>query len=138
MFVWYRQQGKTLVQALRELYERYGYYRTKLLTFSFPGEAGFAEMTARMAALRRCPPAELGGLPVRSTVDYESNDTGLPRADVLRFLLETGETVVRPSGTEPKLKIYLTAWGFGEAECDDVIRKLNVFFEHWASEEIRL
>ena len=135
MFVWYRQQGKTLVQALRELYERYGYYRTKLLTFSFPGEAGFAEMTARMAALRRCPPAELGGLPVRSTVDYESNDTGLPRADVLRFLLETGEAVVRPSGTEPKLKIYLTAWGFGEAECDDMIGKLSAFFERWAVED---
>ena len=109
MFAWYKAQGKTLADALDALYAQYGFYETKLLSFAFEGSAGFAHMTALLDALRSAPPAELGGERVTATVDYDRDETGLPRSNVLRFIFSGGEAVVRPSGTEPKLKIYLTA-----------------------------
>ena len=110
MFAWYKAQGITLIEALNALYDRYGAYRSRLVNFAFAGESGAADMRRRMKALRDTPPTELAGLPVLSVTDYLSDDTGLPRADVLRYRLPNGrEIVVRPSGTEPKLKLYLTA-----------------------------
>ena len=109
MFVWYKSQGKTLADALEALYAQYGFFETKLLSFTFEGSAGFAHMTELLDSLRLSPPAELAGEAVRQVIDYDRDETGLPRSNVLRFVLDGGEVVVRPSGTEPKLKIYLTA-----------------------------
>ena len=66
-------------------------------------------MTELLDSLRLSPPEELAGEAVRQVIDYDRDETGLPRSNVLRFILDGGEVVVRPSGTEPKLKIYLTA-----------------------------
>lgn len=66
-------------------------------------------MTELLDSLRLSPPAELAGEAVRQVIDYDRDETGLPRSNVLRFILDGGEVIVRPSGTEPKLKIYLTA-----------------------------
>ena len=109
MFVWYKSQGKTLADALEALYAQYGFFEAKLLSFTFEGSAGFAHMTELLDSLRLSPPAELAGEAVRQVIDYDRDETGLPRSNVLRFILDGGEVVVRPSGTEPKLKIYLTA-----------------------------
>ena len=109
MFVWYKSQGKTLADALEALYAQYGFFETKLLSFTFEGSAGFAHMTELLDSLRVSPPEELAGEAVRQVIDYDRDETGLPRSNVLRFVLDGGEVVVRPSGTEPKLKIYLTA-----------------------------
>ena len=109
MFVWYKSQGKTLADALEALYAQYGFFEAKLLSFTFEGSAGFAHMTELLDSLRLLPPAELAGEAVRQVIDYDRDETGLPRSNVLRFILDGGEVVVRPSGTEPKLKIYLTA-----------------------------
>ena len=109
MFVWYKSQGKTLADALEALYAQYGFFEAKLLSFTFEGSAGFAHMTELLDSLRVSPPEELAGEAVRQVIDYDRDETGLPRSNVLRFILDGGEVVVRPSGTEPKLKIYLTA-----------------------------
>ena len=109
MFIWYKSQGKTLADALEALYTQYGFYEAKLLSFTFEGSAGFAHMTELLDSLRVSPPEKLAGETVRQVIDYDRDETGLPRSNVLRFVLDGGEVVVRPSGTEPKLKIYLTA-----------------------------
>ena len=82
----------------------------------------------KMNALRAAPPAEIGGETVTGCLDYDREGTGLPRSNVLRFLLEQGEAVIRPSGTEPKLKVYLTYWG----ENGDTMEKLCAHFDAWA------
>ena len=128
MFAWYRGRGMSLVDGLRELQRRCGVYQTKLLTYAFEGAAGFAEMERRMNALRAAPPAEIVGETVTGCLDYDREGTGLPRSNVLRFLLEQGEAVIRPSGTEPKLKVYLTYWG----ENGDTMEKLCAHFDAWA------
>lgn len=132
MFVWYKAQGKTLADALDALYAQYGFYETKLLSFAFEGSAGFAHMTALLDALRRSPPAELGGERVTATVDYERDETGLPRSNVLRFVFSGGEAVVRPSGTEPKLKIYLTAARESRDASRALLDALERQFTGWA------
>ena len=132
MFVWYKAQGKTLADALDALYAQYGFYETKLLSFAFEGSAGFAHMTALLDSLRSAPPAELGGGRVTATVDYDRDETGLPRSNVLRFVFSGGEAVVRPSGTEPKLKIYLTAVRESRDASRALLDALERQFTGWA------
>ncbi len=132
MFAWYKAQGRSLVDVLNELYERYGFYETKLLSFTFDGAAGFARMQELMSALRKNPPKELAGEVVTQVLDYDRDGTGLPRSNVLRFIMADGEAVVRPSGTEPKLKVYLTAAKGNRETSREMIRKLENYFADWA------
>lgn len=133
MFAWYRAQGKSLLDVLAELYETYGYYESRLLSFAFEGSAGFARMQGLMNGLRENRPAELAGLRVERSIDYQNDETGLPKSNVLRYFLENGaEAVVRPSGTEPKLKVYLTAAGESPKVSRQVNDALKAFFEAWA------
>ena len=109
---WYAKQGKTLLDAIRGLYEEFGYYRNDLLSTGFAGEDGMRTMQRLMSALRAAPPQAIGGMPVTRVVDYEAGDTGLPRADVLEFCMGgDAKLMIRPSGTEPKIKLYLSARG---------------------------
>lgn len=122
MFAWYKAQGKSLIDVLHELYQKFGYYESKLLSFQFEGADGFAKMQELMAGLRKNSPADIAGLQVERVIDYQNDETGLPKSNVVRFFLEGGaEAVVRPSGTEPKLKVYLTAVGENE---NDGINKI--------------
>ncbi len=132
MFAWYRAQGRSLVDVLDELYRTYGFYETKLLSFAFEGAAGFARMKELTAALRQTPPTELAGETVERVLDYDRDGTGLPRSNVLRFLLRDGEAVVRPSGTEPKLKVYLTAAKGSREESRKMIEDMERHFAAWA------
>lgn len=114
---WYAGKGMTLLDAIRALYERFGYYRNGLLSRAFEGEDGMKAMGALMASLRERPPVEAGGRRVLETVDYLTGHTGLIPSDVLEFRLEGGaKLIIRPSGTEPKLKVYLSVRGVTEEE----------------------
>lgn len=120
LFLYHRSRGKTLADALEELYQEHGYYRERLLTFAFPGSAGLRAMGEYMAQLRR-EPGE-----AERVVDYLSEGTGLPKADVLQLWMRSGALVtVRPSGTEPKMKIYLAATGKSREEADQVLDALE-------------
>ena len=108
MFSYYATRGIRLTDKLQELYKEYGYCRNTLHSFQFEGSAGFAKMQ-RIMALFRQGIQSFGGLRVEKVLDYSLGLDGLPKADVLKFLLEGScSLVVRPSGTEPKLKLYLS------------------------------
>lgn len=133
MFAWYKAQGRSLLEVLDELYRAYGFYESCLLSFSFEGAEGFSQMTELIQGLREKPPEEIEGYTVERVVDYQNDPTGLPHSNVLRFFLSGGlEAVVRPSGTEPKLKIYLTALGRNREESRGIADKLSGCFRAWA------
>ncbi|MCL1810406.1 MAG: phospho-sugar mutase [Clostridiales bacterium] len=125
----YKRQGKTLAGRLGELYEKYGYFINNLLEFTFEGEKGMHEMNGIMAMLRKKPPREIAGKKLAQMVDYKTQ-RDLPQADVLEFILENGSCfIVRPSGTEPKLKIYLSCKGatrqLAEAEVESLEKEIR-------------
>lgn len=116
MFSFYAARGIRLTDQLAKLYERYGYCRNTLHSYQFEGSAGFARMQGIMAAFRQ-EISTFGGKAVEKVLDYSAGLEGLPQADVLKFYLDGGTTlVVRPSGTEPKLKLYLSVTAKDEAE----------------------
>lgn len=116
MFSFYAARGIRLTDQLAKLYERYGYCRNTLHSYQFEGSAGFAKMQGIMAAFRQGI-STFGGKTVEKVLDYSAGLDGLPKADVLKFYLDGGTTlVVRPSGTEPKLKLYLSVTAKDEAE----------------------
>lgn len=123
---WYAGQGKTLLDAINGLYEEFGYYQNDLQSTAFAGEDGMHTMQRLMAELRANPPREIGGMAVTRTVDYDAAGTGLPRADVLEFAMgEDAKLMIRPSGTEPKLKLYFSARGKTEEEAKAVLSALR-------------
>ena len=126
MAQYYKLQGKNLVQAMRELYEKYGYYHNKTVSLSYPGADGAAKMAGIMAALRETAPAEIAGSKVEGVVDYKGGVNGLPSANVIEFDLEGGnKAIVRPSGTEPKIKLYIFAKGEDAAAADALLAAIE-------------
>ena len=113
MAAYYRSIGSSIKQHLEELYAQYGRYLNKVDSFEFPGLSGMDKMAKMMESLRKNPPADFAGDAVVSVTDYEKpEETGLPKANVLIYALEDGASViVRPSGTEPKIKTYFTTLG---------------------------
>lgn len=123
---WYAKQGKTLLEAVQALYEEFGFYRNALCSFTFEGESGMKAMQQKMQKLRQAPPLCIGDLAVDQIVDYKAEGTGLPQADVLEYRLAGGaKFMVRPSGTEPKMKVYLSAMGKTREEADETNRRLE-------------
>ncbi len=111
MYAYYSKMGKSLVDVLDELYQKYGYYLNTLYSFEFDGPKGQDKMKKIMEKFRS-PEGELAGKKITLTLDYLEGVDDLPKSDVLKFSLETGAgVVVRPSGTEPKIKIYLSVPG---------------------------
>ena len=125
MAAWYAERGKDLYEAMEALYQEYGYYLNGVVNVQFPGEAGAGKMSAIMTGLRENPPAQIAGLPVEGVVDYKTDvempvvggdgNTPaqlLPKSNVLEYRLGEGvKVIVRPSGTEPKIKAYLFSKG---------------------------
>ena len=113
MAAYYRSIGSSIKQRLDEIYAEYGRYLNKVDSFEFPGLSGMDKMAGIMKSLRETPPADFAGIPVKTVTDYNDPEkTGLPKANVLIYSLEDGSTViVRPSGTEPKIKTYFTTKG---------------------------
>ena len=109
MTAWYKSKGMTLAQAMDALYETYGFYRNDLASFTFEGAEGMQKMAAIMEHLRSNPPKMLDGKTVETVVDYQTGVNGLPNSNVLEFQTNSAKVLVRPSGTEPKVKVYLSA-----------------------------
>ncbi len=111
MAAYYKAQGKTLVDRINEIYALYGLYEHKLITYEFAGAEGHDKMESLLKALRQHLPKEIAGSAVTRSVDYlTQTEADLPRSDVLSFFTEDGsQLVIRPSGTEPLIKVYLTA-----------------------------
>ena len=120
MAAYYRSIGSSIKQRLEDIYAQYGRYLNKVDSFEFPGLSGMDKMAGIMNDLRNNPPAEIGGYKVVKVTDYKKpEETGLPAANVLIYALEGGATVVvRPSGTEPKIKTYFTTLGKDLAEAE--------------------
>ena len=118
MAAYYRSIGSSIKQRLEEIYEKYGRYLNKVDSFEFPGLSGMDKMAGIMDGLRQNPPARIGDYAVVKVTDYKKpEETGLPAANVLVYKLEGGaEVIVRPSGTEPKIKTYFTTLGKNLAE----------------------
>jgi len=120
MAAYYRSIGSSIKQRLEEIYKEYGRYLNKVDSFEFPGLSGMDKMASIMEGLRKDVPTEFAGKKVVKVVDYQKpEETGLPKANVLIYSLEDGSTiVVRPSGTEPKIKTYFTTLGKDLAEAE--------------------
>lgn len=120
MAAYYKQKGISLFEAMENIYKKYGYYAEKTVSFTMPGKDGMEKMAALLASLRENPPASAGGMNIVLYTDYQaqfqkdangkvSPFNELPKSNVLRYDLDDDKTyfIVRPSGTEPKIKIYL-------------------------------
>ena len=132
----YRMRGMTLCDALDELFEKYGHFSESVFSIAMTGVDGSARMAALMDSLRKNPPAALAGKPLREIRDYltdkatdlrtgETRSTGLPISNVLYYLTEDENLlVIRPSGTEPKIKVYVLAQGATAEAAQDNARLL--------------
>ena len=141
MAAWYAGQGMTLYDALQALFAKYGHYGDKTLNLVMPGLDGLKKMAALMDALRQQPPADIGGTQVVCRKDYQDGSvvdvkTGekttmeLSGSNVLRFELADGTSVlVRPSGTEPKVKVYVLTRGDDQAQCDERVARYAAWAE---------
>ena len=122
---YYASTGKTLIDALEDLYAEFGYYKTALVSRVYPGEKGKTEMDALISALRENPLKEIAGIKINEFKDYSKGIEGLPKSNVLSFIGDGIKVIVRPSGTEPKVKYYLTAKRPTEKESDEVVELLK-------------
>ncbi len=121
----YGAQGQSLLQVMEELYRRFGYIRTHLQSHLFDGPQGAQQKDALLERLRSEPPTQLAGKPVTVFKDYRQGIEGLPKSNVLSFAGESFKFIVRPSGTEPKLKIYYFAGGATGQEADAALETLR-------------
>ncbi len=131
---YYKQQGMTLPEAMDSLYQTYGYHFNSLHSYTFEGAKGMTVMGAKMTALRTNPPKTIAGAAVTDVKDYLSQGTGLPAADVLTFCLDGGDKVIiRPSGTEPKIKAYT----FTKAQDESAAKTREAQLGSWLDEMMR-
>ena len=141
MAAWYASQGMTLYDALQALFEKYGYYGEKTLNLVMPGLDGLKKMADLMAGLRTQPPVEIAGVAVREQKDYQDGSVvrvsdgvrstmELSGSNVLRYEMADGTSlIVRPSGTEPKVKVSILANGESKAACDEKVAKYAAWAE---------
>ena len=140
MAAYYRSKGISLIEARRKMYEEYGSYVNKLDNFAFEGESGMAKMQEIMESIRKSVPADVAGTKTVAFADYEAQEktdlaTGaktkidLPKSNVLALYLEDGaKLIIRPSGTEPKIKIYYTTIGKTNADAEALQAKYSEAF----------
>lgn len=141
MAAWYASQGMTLYDALQALFEKYGYYGEKTLNLVMPGLDGLKKMADLMAGLRAHPPVEIAGVAVKQQKDYKDGSVvtvadgtkgtmELSGSNVLRYEMVDGTSlIVRPSGTEPKVKVYILANGETKSICDEKVAKYVAWAE---------
>lgn len=134
MAAYYKTKGKSLYEALQDIYAKYGYYSEKTVSVTMPGKDGMEKMAAMLSELRNNPPIKVAGMYVVLYTDYLSQTikdaggsvkplTGLPKADVLKYNLSDDKSyfMIRPSGTEPKIKIYLGTFSDNTESAENTI-----------------
>ncbi|MGN7169636.1 phospho-sugar mutase [Paenibacillus cellulositrophicus] len=123
---YYKAQGKTLYEVLQELYEQFGYFQEKLESRTLKGKDGLAQIQAKMSDWRSNPPQTVAGQAVTQVLDYSKGLDGLPKENVLKYMLEDGSWFcLRPSGTEPKIKVYFAVRGDSLDDANARIQKLS-------------
>lgn len=140
MAMYYKNKGMNLKQAMDELFKKYGYFSEKTVSFSIKGAAPMEQVAKLMSGLRMNDKSEVAGTKVISFGDYktavienlvtgEKTATGLPSSDVLYYKLENGcSVIVRPSGTEPKVKLYVLTTGENKFECNELVKRYVDYF----------
>lgn len=141
MAAYYKSKGISLYNQMQNIYKQYGMFLNSLLNFNFEGAAGMQKMSDMMTSLRNNPPKEIAGEKVLTVSDYlqstctdtESGSVSeikLPKSNVLSFRLPGGSgVIVRPSGTEPKIKIYITAVAADRASAEDKTKLMSADME---------
>ena len=141
MAAFYRTKGKSLIEVRREMYEEYGFYCNKLDTFTFEGASGMQKMSDIMDKMRTDYPKAVAGYKVIGFADYQASEKTdllsgaketitLPKSNVISLYLEGGnKAIVRPSGTEPKLKVYYTAVGDTMENAEALQKKMSEEFK---------
>lgn len=137
MAAYYKTKGKSLYEALQDIYKKYGYYAEKTVSVTMPGKDGMEKMSSMLVDLRENPPVKIGGMNVVLYTDYQSQtikDTrggvsplkGLPKANVLKYNLSDDKSyfMIRPSGTEPKIKIYLGTFADNMSSAETTIETI--------------
>ena len=125
----YKTQGKTVWDAMNEIYEIYGVHMEKTVSITRKGADGMAAIRQTMQEMRENPPKEIGGFPVSGFLDYEKpEETLLPKSNVLYFDLQDGWVCVRPSGTEPKIKYYMGVAAPTKEEAEELVNRLEKDF----------
>lgn len=131
MVAYYMKKGKTLVDVFHDIDERYGYYRESLISKTLPGKEGIMRMRELMDDFRHLPEEEVKSMNIKEIIDY-SQETGLPKADVLKFIFEDGTWIaIRPSGTEPKIKFYIGAVATSEAYAQQRLADCETWIESY-------
>lgn len=129
MFAYYKTRGISLLQKLEDIYNRFGYCMNTLHSYEFEGSSGIAKIKNIMECFRKVRDS-LVGLKIESVIDYNNGIENLPKSDVLQFNLEDGSKVfIRPSGTEPKVKMYLSVMGSNKLEVEEKEKDLIHYIE---------
>lgn len=124
MFAFYKTRGISLLQKLQELYDTYGYCLNTLHSYEFPGSSGMQKMQEIMRVFHKGA-GTIAGKEVLKIEDYSIGLNGLPKSDVLKFYTENGSIVVRPSGTEPKLKTYISITAKGKSIAEAIEKQIE-------------
>lgn len=127
MYAYYKTRNITLQDKLEEIYKEFGYYTTSLESYEFPGSNGFEKMQSIMKSLREKPLTGIAGYKIIKQLDYLQGIDNLPKSDVIKYYFENGSLVIRPSGTEPKLKAYVLTIGF---DCKESKEKINTVIKN--------
>lgn len=127
----YKKQGKTLSDVLEGIYSKFGRYYHRTVSFTYEGAEGAQKMKDVLSGIRRKPPVAIDGSKVVESIDYLTQTaTDLPKADVLSYKAEDGsKLIIRPSGTEPLIKVYITAANGGEKRIDTILAEANKFMQ---------
>ena len=130
MAAYYKSQGKSLLDVIDELFNEYGYYSNEVVSIVLEGLDGQERISRIMTQVRNNPIKEVCDYKVKNIIDYQNDDTGLPKSNVLKYYLEDDSWfAIRPSGTEPKIKIYINAIGNDMDESKDKLVKINKFMQ---------
>ena len=125
MAAYHKQQGRSLCDAMKEIYEEYGWDKNKLLTYEFPGAEGMNMMKQIMKELRTSEHSFMD-MEIDEWIDYQKPGTGLPPSDVISMkFMEKGKVIIRPSGTEPKIKMYLMTSGEDNSRAEKKVSELQ-------------
>ena len=128
--LYYKLKGMNLYDALMEIYDKFGYYKEALKSITLKGIDGVEKIAEIMKSFRNDDISSIAGVKVDRKLDYKEGIDGLPKADVLKFVLEDNSWIaIRPSGTEPKIKFYFGVCGDNEVESDKKIEKFMEYIE---------
>lgn len=130
MAAYYKERNKSLLDVIEDLFKEFGYYSNDVISIVLEGLDGQERISRIMSKVRNNPIKELCGLKVKTIIDYQNDETGLPKSNVLKYYLEDNSWfALRPSGTEPKIKLYINAIGESSSKSQEKLKGINDFMQ---------